>query len=82
MQGFTVVTLDADFHTILMLRQAKQPSVIRIRIQGLDDPAATAVLIPIVRRFLTELLSGAMITIKSQKVTCRLLSTPESPTAR
>ncbi len=32
-----IITLDADFHTILALSNAKNPSVVRLRLQGLGD---------------------------------------------
>jgi predicted nuclease of predicted toxin-antitoxin system len=39
-----VVTLDADFHSLLALSQARQPSVIRIRIEGLRAEQFTELL--------------------------------------
>lgn len=39
-----VVTLDADFHQLLATTSAQQPSVVRIRIEGLNHEVMTALL--------------------------------------
>jgi predicted nuclease of predicted toxin-antitoxin system len=40
-----VVTLDADFHNLLVLARASGPSVVRIRIQGLKADGAAKVIL-------------------------------------
>jgi predicted nuclease of predicted toxin-antitoxin system len=72
-EGVTVVTLDADFHEMLVLHKQSSPSVIRIRMEGLDGPAVANLLIPVVNSYAGELAAGCMITIESHKLTCRLL---------
>jgi hypothetical protein len=42
-ENATVVTLDADFHTILAVSGATAPSVIRLRMQGLSAPAVVEI---------------------------------------
>src|SRR5437016_8475324 len=43
-ENATVVTLDADFHTILAVSGAAAPSVIRLRRQGLRAPAVVEII--------------------------------------
>ena len=47
-EGRVVVTLDADFHTLLALDAAVSPSVIRIRIERLRAQALMAVLLTVI----------------------------------
>jgi predicted nuclease of predicted toxin-antitoxin system len=69
-----IVTIDADFHTILMMNQHQSPSVIRIRLQGLDGQETASLLHPLVQQYSKELLAGCMLTVKQRKTTCHLLS--------
>ena len=72
-QGALVVTLDADFHALLMLTGAKTPSVVRIRIQKLRAwPVAT-----LIRKVLTDyradLESGSMVVVEPTRIRVRRL---------
>ncbi|HEV2695314.1 MAG TPA: DUF5615 family PIN-like protein [Verrucomicrobiae bacterium] len=68
-----VVTLDADFHTILALSQARQPSVIRIRMEGLRAEAFSEVLLSVIESCAEDLKRGAMISIRDFQIRVRLL---------
>jgi predicted nuclease of predicted toxin-antitoxin system len=72
-QKATVITLDADFHTILAVSAAAAPSVIRIRMQGLDSTAAVEIIRRVVAHYEADLTSGALVTVKARKITCHRL---------
>ncbi|MGA3023755.1 MAG: DUF5615 family PIN-like protein [Bryobacteraceae bacterium] len=69
-----VVTLDADFHAMLAVRNASKPSVIRIRLQGLNGTAIAALMHRVLQQYAVELGQGCMITVKQRKTTCHLLA--------
>jgi len=71
--GRIVVTLDADFHAILVVSAMSAPSVIRIRIEGLKGPAIAAIVREVLAVYASELAVGCMVTVKEQKTTCHLL---------
>ena len=69
----TVVTLDADFHTLLALSGAYTPSVIRIRIEGLRAKAVYELLHTILVNWLPELEAGAALTVQPGHIRFRRL---------
>ena len=68
-----VVTLDADFHAILATTGAGRPSVIRLRMQGLDADAVARLVQNVLDSFEASLKAGALVTIKANKITCHRL---------
>lgn len=72
-QSAIVVTLDADFHTILAVSGASGPSVIRLRMQGLGAPEVTKLIQSVLGGFETDLNHGSLVTVKAHKVTCHRL---------
>jgi predicted nuclease of predicted toxin-antitoxin system len=68
-----VVTLDADFHTILAVSGAFGPSVIRVRLQGLGAPETVALVRKVLAGFEADLARGSLITVKARKTTCHRL---------
>ena len=68
-----VVTLDADFHTLLALNELTSPSVIRIRIEGLKAEALKKLLLAVIIECTEDLKNGAAITIDSNRVRIRKL---------
>jgi predicted nuclease of predicted toxin-antitoxin system len=68
-----VVTLDADFHTLLALSGASSPSVIRIRIERLRPEVVTDLLLTILKQWGTELTRGAALTVQSGRIRLRRL---------
>ena len=68
-----VVTLDADFHEILALAHAADPSVIRIRIEGLRGPDLATILQAILEECGADLESGAAVTVTEGQIRVRRL---------
>jgi predicted nuclease of predicted toxin-antitoxin system len=68
-----VVTLDADFHTLLALYEATVPSVIRIRIERLRAQALTDLLVKVINECSEELQQGAAVTIEPSRIRVRRL---------
>lgn len=73
MQERIVVTLDADFHALLAHSGAHQPSVLRIREEGLKGPETALLIDQISGRFKSELVSGCVMTYINGKVRLRML---------
>ena len=57
------VTLDADFHALICASRAAQPSVIRIRIQGLRGAEAAELIVKVVTRTASDLQRGALVSV-------------------
>jgi predicted nuclease of predicted toxin-antitoxin system len=69
----TVVSLDSDFHRLLAKSQASAPSVIRIRLEGLDGSAAAELLLEVITKVRQKLERGAVITVDAHTIRGRLL---------
>ncbi len=72
-QGMVVVTLDADFHSLLALSGVRGPSVMRIRIEGLRGDALARVVINALEVCSDDLLKGAMVSVTENGVRIRQL---------
>ena len=68
-----VVTLDADFHTLLALSGAIVPSVIRIRIERLRAKALTNLLVMVIGECREELDLGAVVSVEPSRIRVRRL---------
>ena len=72
-QDRVVVTLDADFHTLLALAGATSPSVIRIRIEGLSGENLANLLITVLAQCAIDLSQGAAVTVQVGRIRIRHL---------
>jgi predicted nuclease of predicted toxin-antitoxin system len=68
-----VVTLDADFHSILALNNFSAPSVIRIRIERLRALALTQLIVDVIHQCQEDLEHGAAVTIELNRIRIRRL---------
>lgn len=73
MQGRVVVTLDADFHALMALSNAGQPSVIRIRIERLRGEQLAELLSRVIKSCRQDLDAGALVSVHSTRLRLRRL---------
>ena len=71
--GRVIVTLDSDFHMLLALSDAAEPSVIRIRIEGLRAVAASDLIRTVVNRCQNDLDIGAVVSVTEKQIRVRRL---------
>jgi predicted nuclease of predicted toxin-antitoxin system len=62
-QGYSIVTLDADFHFLLAHSGAVSPSVIRVRIEGLKAGPFASLLSDIMARHGADLKEGVALSV-------------------
>ncbi len=72
-EGRVVVTLDADFHTLLALAGSNSPSVMRIRIEGLKSGELSLLIDAVLRQFEVEVSGGVAISVSRHRASCRAL---------
>ncbi len=72
-EGRAVVTLDADFHALLALSSASQPSVIRIRMEGLKGDTCAALVQAVIAQCQQDIQAGSVITVQDQRIRIRRL---------
>jgi predicted nuclease of predicted toxin-antitoxin system len=73
-----VVTLDADFHALLAASGAVEPSVIRIRRQGLGAQAVRELVTRLIRDYEDALSAGAALSVRGHLVGIRRLPLTET----
>ena len=71
--GHVVVTLDADFHALLAFSGAMEPSVIRIRIEGLRAGALARLLEGVLKICEDDVEKGAMVSVTESGIRIRKL---------
>ncbi len=66
--GLTVVTLDSDFHSILATNKSTNPSVIRIRIEGLKSKELSEIISKVLDSASEEIKNGAAISVNEKGI--------------
>ena len=72
-QGHVVITLDADFHSLVAVRGLRLPSVIRLRREGCRAEAVVEALAGVLENYSADLKAGCLISVKEHRVTCHRL---------
>jgi predicted nuclease of predicted toxin-antitoxin system len=72
-RGQLIVTLDADFHALLVISGASTPSTIRIRREGLRGLEVAVLILQVLAKVGDELKRGAMVTVTERTIRLRRL---------
>ena len=67
-RGRLIVTLDADFHSLLAISGESTPSVIRIRREGQRGPEVAALIQQVLAHVGDQLEHGAVVTVTERNV--------------
>ena len=67
-QGRVAFTLDRDFHQVIALTRASAPSVVRLRLQGLQAAETAALIEQVLSTHREDLEAGAMITVRGRSI--------------
>jgi len=71
--SYSIVTLDADFHSLLAVAKATGPSVIRLRVQRLKALEAAFLISTVLERIGHEIQRGSFITVTPTTIRIRRL---------
>lgn len=72
-EGRVVVTLDADFHALMVLSGSTSPSIIRIRLEGLRGEKAASLILSVISHCEEDLIQGALVTVQAGRIRIRRL---------
>jgi predicted nuclease of predicted toxin-antitoxin system len=70
---FVVITCDLDFSAILSVSHGQKPSVVQLRVQGIDFEHIAELLRTAVLSNMDDLEKGAVLSIDTKKARLRLL---------
>ena len=73
LDGAVVVTLDADFHQMLAASGANEPSVIRVRVEGLQGQPLAALLLKVLEQIGEDLRAGVAVSVGPKQIRLRKL---------
>jgi predicted nuclease of predicted toxin-antitoxin system len=71
--GRIIVTLDADFHAQLAMSGAREPSVVRIRVEGLRDTEMAALIEQVTALVSDDLVRGSAVSVNATSIRVRAL---------
>ena len=66
-----IITLDSDFHILLALTNATDPSVIRIRLEGFKGPELALLIKRVWPKIESQIKTGAMVPVTDSGIRVR-----------